>query len=131
MPSSSLIPQRAQVGLGIVVTIGLRALVGDAERLSARHDRDAVHRIRPGHHQPEDGVAALVIGDALAVFAAEQQRALRAEYDLLQRVEEVLLAHLVLLAPRGEQRRLVGEVLEVGAGEAGRGGGQLGQVDVL
>ena len=77
------------------------------------------------HDQAEDGVPALVVGDALAILAAQQQRAFRAEHDLLQRVEEILLPHLVLLASRRQQRRLVDEVLQVGAREARRRGGEL------
>ena len=59
---------RAQVGLGVVVAVGLRPLVGHAQRLAARHDAHAVHRVGARHHQAQDGVAALVVGDALAVF---------------------------------------------------------------
>ena len=70
-------------------------------------------------------MAALVVGDALAILAGEKQRPLGAEHDLLQRVVEVLLAHRAFLAPRGEQRRLVHQVLEVRAGEARRGRCQL------
>ena len=75
-------------------------------------------------------MAALVIGDALAVLAREQQRALGPEHDLLERIEEVLLAHRRLLAPRREQRRFVHEVLEIGAREARRRRRELVEVDV-
>ncbi len=61
---------RAQVRLGIVVAIGRRPLVGDAERLAARHDRHALHRVGARDDEAEDRVTALVIRDALAVFAA-------------------------------------------------------------
>ena len=80
---------------GIVVAIGLRSLIGDAERLSARHDRHAIHRVGAGHDQAEDRVSALVIGDALAILAAQQQRTLRTEHDLLERIEKVFLVDFV------------------------------------
>jgi hypothetical protein len=87
-----------------------------------------MHRVGAGHDEAEDRVPALVVRDALAVLAAQQQRPLGAEHDLLERVEEVLLAHVVLLAPRGEQRRLVDEVPQVGAREPGVDAGELAEV---
>src|SRR5690606_9126428 len=57
----------------------------------------------------------------LAGFTRQGQRALRAEHDLLERIEKVALAHLVLPAPRREQRGLVREVADIGTGEAGYG----------
>src|SRR5690606_2385470 len=82
---------RAQVGLRVVVAVGVRALVRHAQRLAARYDGDAVHRVRAGDHQAEDGVAGFVVRDALPVLGAEQERPLGAQNDLLERVEEVFL----------------------------------------
>jgi hypothetical protein len=63
-------------------------------------------------------MAALVIRDALAVVASHEQRTLRAEDDLLERIEEILRTHLVLIPPGGEQRRLVDEVSQVRSSES-------------
>ena len=46
-------------------------------------------------------MAALVIRDALLVGAAQEERPLGSEHDLLEGVQEVLLTDLVLLAPGG------------------------------
>src|SRR5262245_10219079 len=108
---------RAQVGFGIVVAVAVGALIGHAERLAARNDRHSVDGIGAGHDQTQDRVAALVIGDPLAVGAGEQERPLGPQDDLLERVHEVLLAHLVLPAPRREQRGFVDEVAQVSARE--------------
>ena len=75
----------------------------------------------PGQRQRHERVAHLVIGDDLALLRIEQAVALlQAGDDALDRVVEVGHRHRVGAAARGEQRRLVDEVGEVGAGEAGR-----------
>src|ERR671910_356108 len=104
---------RPQVPFRVVVAVVLGALVGDAQGLPPRHDRHPVYGVGPRHDESQDGVTALVVGDALPLLLAQQQRALRAEHDLLQGVQKVLLAHLVLLAPRREERRLVDQILDV------------------
>ena len=75
-------------------------------------------------------MAALVISDPLAVVAAQQDRSLRAQHDLLERVEEILPAHVVLVAPRREQRGLVDHVPEIGARKPRRRGRELLEHDV-
>ena len=92
---------RTQIRFGIVVTFDVGPLVRHAERLPARDDRHAIDRVGARHHQTEDCVAALVIRDALLVGAAQEERPLGSEHDLLEGVQEVLLADLVLLAPGG------------------------------
>ena len=54
----------------------------------------------------------------------------RAELDLLERIGQIALMHDVLLATRGQERGLVDEVREVGAGHAGRRRGQPLQIDI-
>src|SRR5215211_5571620 len=119
---------RPQVPFRVVVAVVLGALVGDPECLPPRHDRHPVDGVRPGHDEPQDGVTALVEGDSLPLLRAHQQRALGAEHDLLQSVQEVLLADLVLLTARRQERRLVDQVPEVGARKPGRRSPELPQV---
>ena len=73
---------------------------------------------------------ALVVGGAAAVVAAHHHLALGAEDDPLERIGEVGLEHLLVIAARGEQRRLVDEVGEVGADHARRGRRDPAEVDV-
>jgi hypothetical protein len=47
-----------------------------------------------GHQQREHRVPALVVGDAFAIFRAQQQGAFGTQHDLLECVDEVFLAHL-------------------------------------
>src|SRR5829696_3476432 len=122
---------RPQVPFRVVVAVVLGALVGDPQCLPPRHDRHPVYGICPGHDETKDGVTALVVGDALPLLGAHQQRALGAEHYLLQSVQEVSLAHPVLLAPRCKERCLVDQVPEVGAREAWRRSRQLPQVHIL
>ena len=56
---------------------------------------------------PDDRVAGLVVGRPAAVLLAHQHLARRAEHDLLERVREVLVPDLLVLAAGGQQRRLV------------------------
>src|SRR6476646_12219850 len=87
-------------------------------------------RVGSGNDEAENGVAAFVICDSLALFGAEHEWSLGAENDLLERVEEVFLMYLVLIATRGEERRFVHEVSQVRAGDAGRHRAELSQIDV-
>src|SRR5919112_797796 len=104
---------RPQVPFRVVVAVILGALVGDPQGLPPRHDRHPVDGVGSWHDESQDGVTAIVVGDALPLLLAQQQRALRAEHDLLQGVQKVLLAHLVLLAPRREESSLVDQILDV------------------
>ena len=84
----------------------------------------------PGREHPDERVAGLVVGGAPLVGRREQQLARRSELDLLERVAEVAHRHLLVLAARGEQRRLVREVGEVCADHAGRRRRERVEVDV-
>ena len=74
---------------------------------------------------------ALVVGDPAAVLLGLYDLALGAEHDLLDRVGEVGVGHLFMLAPRRQQRRLVGDVGEVGPDHAGRCLRQPSEIDVV
>ena len=66
-------------------------------------------------------MAALVVGDdRLLGVADDAALALRAGHDTLERLAELGRADDLLVAPRGEDGRLVDEVGQVRAGEAGR-----------
>ena len=81
--------------------------------------------------EADDGVAALVIGGQHLLFFGHHQRlALGAHHDLVLGFLELGLGHHALVAARGGQRRLVNEVHQVGAGEAGRAAGDGLQVDI-
>jgi len=81
------------------------------------------------HH---DGVTGLVISGQLAlVLADDAALLLRSRDDLDLRLGEVGHRDELAAAARGEQRRLVREVLEVRAREAGRSLGDGGEVHIL
>jgi hypothetical protein len=84
-----------------------------------------------GDAAADDGVAGLVVGGQRLLGLAHRHRAaLGAHQDLVARLVEVLHAHVLGVLARGEQRRLVDEVGQVGAGEAGRAAGDGHRVDV-
>src|SRR5829696_7347941 len=119
---------RPEVRFRVVVAVVLGALVGNPKCLPPRHDRHPVDGVSPRHDEAKDGVTALVVGDALPLLRAHQERTLATEHDLLQGVQEVLLAHLVLLAARRQERCLVDQVPEIGTGKSGRRGRKLSQI---
>ena len=80
-------------------------------------------------HQADDGVAGLVVGGQPPVLLADHDvLALEPHDDLVFGLLEVLAFHRRLVAAGGHQGRLVGQVGDVGAGEAGDGAGDLGQI---
>src|SRR5215208_2514388 len=119
---------RPQVPFRVVVAVVLGALVGDPKGLPAGHDRHPVYGVRPRHDETQDGVTALMVGDALPLLGAHQQRALGAEHDLLQSVQEVLLTHLLLLTARRQESSFVDQVPEVGARKPRRRSRKLLQI---
>ena len=84
-----------------------------------------------GGEHPHERVSRLVVGRPLPVLGLEHDPARRAEQDLLERVGEVRHLDLVVLAAGGEQRRLVGEVGQVGAHHPGRRRRQGLEIDVV
>src|SRR5690606_15566823 len=67
----------AEVTFRVVVAVVLGLLIGHAQRLPARRDGDARDGVGSRHDETEDGVAGLVVRDALAVLALQEQFALR------------------------------------------------------
>src|SRR5437660_5823744 len=108
-----------QEGLGVRVAVVERDLLGQPERHGARADRHLVHRIGTREELGDEGVARLVVGRVPALLEADDHRLpLRPHHHLvLGELEVAHLDPLLVLAGRKE-RRLVHQVLEVGAGNA-------------
>ncbi len=110
----------------------LRQLPRDAQRATARDDRDLVHRVGLRQQLRDHRVARLVIGGCALRFLADHGRlALRTHEDLVLRVLEVLHLDDALATTCGEQRGLVHEVREIGAREARRAACDDCRVDVV
>ena len=99
-----------------------RQLDGVAERAdAARDDGNLVHRVGAGQRHRDQRVPHLVIGDDLALLGIKQAVALLQTRDHpLDRVGEIGHGHRIAAAAGRQQCRLVDEIGEVGAGEAGR-----------
>ena len=102
-----------------------------AERLAARDHRDLVHGVGVLEVVADDRVAHLVVGgDQPLLLAHHPGLLLRAGDHAHDPLLELDLGDLALAVAGGEQRRLVDEVREVGAGEARRLAGQRVDVDL-
>ena len=105
---------------------------GVAERLAAADDRDLVNRVGVLEVVADDRVAHLVVGrDQAFLLAHDPGLLLRAGDHAHDALFELDLRDLLLARAGGEQRGLVDEVREVGAGEAGRLARERVDVDVL
>ena len=102
------------------VAVLLREVERVAQRAPARHDRDLVHAVDARQQLGAQRVAGLVERDDAALVVVERAARLHAGHDALERGVEVGVGdELAVLAGR-EDRRLVAEVREVGAGQARR-----------
>ncbi|CRQ89159.1 hypothetical protein PAERUG_P45_London_17_VIM_2_12_12_02414 [Pseudomonas aeruginosa] len=84
------------------------------------------------HQATDDGVAGFVVGGvALLLLGHDHGLALGAHHDLV--LGQLELAHVddALVGARGEQRSLVDQVGQVGAGETGRTAGDDGRIDMV
>ena len=127
--------QHRQLALQIAarhqVAILERQLHRVAERAEAAlHDRDLVHRIEARQHARDDRVARLVVGDDPPLLVAHHALLLEAGDDAVDRLVEVLQLDGGLVAARGEQRRLVHQIREIGAGKSRRARRDRPSVDV-
>ena len=121
--------EHAVARLEEVVLLGKRERI--AERLASGDDRDLVHRVGVVEDVAHQGVAALVVGDGLALLGGHDAAlALGTGDDALHGLLDLGHGDLGLVAARGEKGALVHEVHKVGAGEAGRELGQALEVDV-
>jgi hypothetical protein len=110
-------------GQGLVFGHGVavfdRQAHGHAERRAARDDRDLVHRVVALDEVRGDRVAGLVPRRGLLLLVAHHHVATRhAHQDLVLGELDVDHRDHVLVLAGGEQRRLVDEVLQLGAREA-------------
>ena len=90
-----------------------------------------MHRVEAGENGRDDGVAGFVIGDDPALLVAHDPLLLEPGDHAIDRLVEVLHLDRRLVAPRRQQRRLVDQIGEIGAGKAGRARGDDPEVDVL
>ena len=105
---------------------------GEAQRLAAAHHGDLVHRVGVLEEVADEGVAHLVVGrDGLLLLGDDARLLLGTGEDAHDALFELVHLDDLLAVAGGQQRRLVDEVGEVGAGEARRLGGQRVEVDVL
>src|SRR5690554_2988712 len=110
-----------QGALGKTVTILLRQEHGHAQSATAGDDRYLVDRIVLGHQTTNDGVAGFVVGSVeLFLVGHDHGFALGAHHDLVLGHLEFVHLDQALAGAGGEQGRLVHQVGQVGAGEAGR-----------
>src|SRR5665213_949138 len=92
---------------------------GYSQRAAPRHDRHLVQRIAAGRLDRAHRVAGLVVRRIpLLVVLHHHRLALGAKHDLVLGLLEIVEIHLVGAAARGEQRGLVHEIREIGAGHS-------------
>jgi hypothetical protein len=97
-----------------------------AQALASRDDRHLEQRVRVLEEPAGDCVPRLVVRDRLLLFWGQHVRFfLHARDHALDRLLEVLHVDRVVQVPRGDQRRLVAHVGDVGAGESRRQGRHL------
>ena len=116
----------------MAVAVLLRQLHRGAERPPTRDDGHLVHRIGIGQGLRDHRVPGLVIRRIPAFFFRHHKGTpFRAHDDLVLGLLEILHVHQTLVGARGEQRRLVHQVGEIGAGETGRPAGDYIRVHVF
>ena len=107
----------ARVGVSVVD----RHLLGEPERHAARDDRHLVYRIGSRDQLGDQRVARFVVRRVAPLLDRQHHAApLAAHHHLVLGKLEVDHLDPVLILARGEQRGLVDQVLEIGAGEARR-----------
>ncbi len=105
---------------------------GEAARHATRDDADLERRVRVRERPPHERMAGLVVrDDALLLRRDDAALALGTGDDPVHRLVELLHRDALLVGARRQNRRLVHQVREVGAGEARRLLRQRQQVDVL
>src|SRR6266849_8481566 len=110
-----------EVLLRVGVPVVERDLLRQPERHATGDDGHLVHRVGARHELGDQGVAGLVVGrDAPLLQADDHGAPLGAHHHLVLGDLEVRHRDPFLVLARGEEGRLVDEVLQVGAGEARR-----------
>ena len=114
----------------VEVALLLGQVVRVAERVPARNDRRLVHREAVAHEVRHQRVAALVVGEDPLLLLGHDLSLLEAGDDALQAASKCVVVDVLLVVAAGEDRRLVGDVREIGAGEARGLAGDPREVDV-
>ena len=120
-----------QLVLGLQVAVLLGQVERVAERLAARDDRDPVHPLHGGEQLGAERVAGLVVGHHPLLVVGDHAARLHAGDHALERGLEVLREERVAAVAAGEDRRLVADVGQVGAGQAAGLAGDQVEVHVL
>ncbi len=121
-----------ELGLGLEIPILGRQGHRVAEGHAAADDRDLADRVALREDPLHDRMAALVEGDdRLLGIRDDPGLPLRPGDDPLERLGELGHPDRLLVPARRQDRRLVDEVREIGAGEAGRLAGDAFDVDEL
>ena len=120
-----------ELGAGVQVLVLEGQGQRPAEGAAAGDDRHLVDRVGAPQHVAHERVAALVVGDReLLLLAHHPALALRTGQHAVDGGFELGVADALEVTAGGEERRLVHEVGEVGAGEPGRATGQHVEADV-
>ena len=110
----------------------LRKLQRVAQRLAAADDRDLVNRIGVLQDVAHQGVTALVVGNRGALgFGHHTTLALRSGNHALHRFLDLVHRDHGTMAAGSQQRRLVEQVCQIGAGKANGHLGELLKLHVL
>ena len=120
-----------QLGAGAQVAVLRGEVERVAQRPAAGDDRDAVDRVHGRQQLGDEGVAGLVEGDDAPLAVVEAPARLHAGDDALERLVEVGGVDRVVAAAGGVDGRLVADVGQVGAGEAGGLARQDREVDAV
>ena len=118
-----------QVVTRVVAAVLVGSLLGHAERPPVGCDRHLLDGVRSRCEAGDHGMTALVVGDDSAFLRVHEGRLGRAEQHLVERCLELLGADAVVPVAGGMEGSLIGQVGQVGAGEARRRPGERCQVD--
>ena len=118
--------------LGLKEVVLLRKLQRVAQRLAAADDRDLVNRIGVLQDVAHQGMAALVVGNRGALGLGHHATlALRTGNHALHRFLDLVHRDHGTMAAGSQQRRLVEQICQIGAGEANGHMGELLKLHVL
>ena len=121
-----------QAAFGIAVAILFWQEHGNAEGAAARDDGDFVHRVVLRHDAADDAMPRFVVGSHFFFFVAHHHRAaFGTHHDFVFGVFHVLHGDFLSVAPRGKERRFVGEVGKVGTRETGRAARDVKRLDCV
>ena len=117
--------------LGLVAHIFLRQSQGKAARPAAGNDGNLMHLILLGAVVGDDGVAGLVVSGQAALLIGDDMAALfGANGDLQGGLLDILHGDGLAILAGGQQRSLIGQVFEIGAGKATGKAGDHGKVHI-